>query len=132
MTSISWTKGPNSALDDLRELSLQTADALLDIGVHVLRSPVEPDDLDEGSDFRQNSPLMWRRGLSREQRRELDQLEAAGMDRDYDDPPWDYVLIYRERTLKEVITQAGRGLVVLRVVRNEVLADQLLRNWHPD
>jgi hypothetical protein len=111
------------ALEDLRELPPDVARFLLDLGessLHIGKDMHEMDP-DEGSGLSRNkTPLYWRRGLTRRERSRLTELERRPSAEELDDSqhanPWDYILLYRERSMREVIRRRGRGLVVLRVV----------------
>lgn len=128
---VSWTRGPNSAIDDLKDLPKDLALDLMCIAEEELKTPeaIDSSDPDEGSDARSNSPLMWRRGVTRAQRRQLLEAEAQVNDDadEEEDASWNYVLIYRVRTFKEILTAKSRGFVVLRVIHNRHLADELTR-----
>jgi hypothetical protein len=129
---ITWTRGPNSATDDLGNLAKPIAKELLAVAQVAVRIPgTGPDsDWDEGRSVPGpgEPQLYWRRGLTPEQRLELDRAEAAGQDLDDIDQPWNYSLLYRERTFRETIGRhRGKGFVILRVVRNENIGSELLR-----
>jgi hypothetical protein len=122
----------------LKELPVDIARALLHVGETSLHTPRElrDDDPDEGHDeFRVGSPYYWRRGLTREQRRQFQEAERdtdrtpGAVDEDDDaDQPWNYVLIYRERTFRErIVLRRGYGLVVLTIVHNRNLGFELGR-----
>ena len=139
MHHLDWSDdGPGSALWALKELPVDIARALLHVGetsVHTLKG-LRGDDPDEGHDENiVGSPYYWRRGLTREQRlqfqeaeREVDRRPRAVDEDDDTDQPWNYVLIYRERTFMErIVRRRGAGLVVIAVVHNRNLGFELRR-----
>ncbi len=133
MNHVSYAKNSNSAIDDLKELDQAVAIALMRVAETQLKSPrdLDPEDYDEATDTRGRSPLLFRRGLTPEKRRELNEAEARDLDASKDDDddtaPWNYVLIYRRRTLKEAVMSRHRGFMVLRVLHNRYLAPEILR-----
>jgi hypothetical protein len=126
VTEVDWT---SQALEDLQDLPPEVAQAILEVGRVSLHPPSEllEADPDEGRGVSRNgTPLYWRRGLTREERTRLNELEKelatdesprTGEEADHL-RPWSYILLYRERSLREAIRHRNRGLVVLRVLHS--------------
>ncbi|GAA2468565.1 hypothetical protein Ahu01nite_002400 [Winogradskya humida] len=83
------TSYTDEATDDLRELVSDPVliGTLLKIGCTELRAVPQDNDEDEG---RGKLGLLWRRGITRDQRRDLDPLSEPGGTHS-----WDFLLIYR-------------------------------------
>ena len=123
MPEVDWT---SQALEDLQELAPTVAQAILEVASLCMHAPGEilDADPDEGSGMSQyGTRLYWRRCLTRDERLRLNEQERSSTEQaslaaeeDDTDQPRNYVLLYRDRSLQEVILRQGRGLVVLRVL----------------
>jgi hypothetical protein len=116
--------GPNSALDDLKELSQPLRRALF----HVMRVELRGlDSLDEWDDDEDaiNSRWRWRRGITRRERRALAGVEYEATTAQQS---CDFVIMYRDLTPTEVIEYEGQhGFHVERVISNAVLGSGIQR-----
>jgi hypothetical protein len=123
--NVDWT---TQAIEDLQELPPAVAHALLEVGRTSLHPPSRLLEADQNEDYLGTAPngisLYFRRGVTREEGTRLMDLEKeastkdASEANDEDDTArhWNDFLLYRERTLKEIIRHNGRGLVVLRIL----------------
>lgn len=73
-----------------------------------IRVPAQSGGADEGAFSDRSNRFNWyyRRAITPDQRRQLDMDEAAGIDRDSDDPhedPWNWLILYRALTGDERI-----------------------------
>jgi hypothetical protein len=121
----------DTALSDLRRLGVppSVASQLFRVSKTALRFPpdLDPNDPDEGS-IDSLKPYQWRRGLTREQRRRLNEKERqrdAREDADDIHQAWNYVLIYRPRKDIEIFRRRGKGFLVERVYHNKDFGDLL-------
>ena len=120
MSHIDWS---DAAKIDLREVvrDRQLIAQLMLIAYWELRERPSPDDLDEGVG---HMGLLWRRGITRDQRASLD---PADLDADAEPRAWDFVIVYRMRNQLEVARHFKKGFVVERILSISQLAGEYIR-----
>jgi hypothetical protein len=115
---------PNSALDDLKELSRPLRTALLHVMMTELRVDGELDrsDDDEGAI---NNRWRWRRGITR---RDRQALQGVPYEPEAAQPSYAFIIMYRTLTPTEVVEEGGQpGFFVERVLTNAQFATAILR-----
>ncbi|MFD9885887.1 hypothetical protein ACFWZT_31030 [Streptomyces alboflavus] len=103
---------------------------LLNVIQYGLCIPPDDHDPDEG----RAGMYLWRRGLTKTERRELRKAEAEGRDLD-EGPgkhPWQYVIVYRQFTDSECIRyhKPRSAIVVERFLGETDLAQGFLSSGH--
>lgn len=127
MNSIPYEFRPR-AVEDLEQLDLEVCDELLHvIDTELSRAP-DSNDPDEGRVGREN--LLYRRGLTREKRRQLDAADARGEDCDTKGPgkhAWQYFIIYRPmKPLERARTGKPHGLMIVRIIGEDEVGARYL------
>ncbi|WP_236244209.1 hypothetical protein [Streptomyces sp. CC210A] len=111
-------------------MSIEVAQAVLDVIRFGLTTEPDQDDLDEG----RVGMYYYRRGLTKAQRQELRGAEAAGEDHDEGGAghqPWHYTIVFRLLTSSECIRflYLRDAVMVERVLDDQEMATLLLRDW---
>ncbi|MGW7278865.1 hypothetical protein ACWGIV_11275 [Streptomyces sp. NPDC054844] len=119
------------AMRDAARLDLDVLEALIHVIVFGLSVPPDEGDPDEGTI---GKIYYYRRGLTKQQRQDLDKDASEGRDRDIGGAgrhPWQFVIVYRKFTASECIRyrHTFKAVVVERFVGEPELGQALLAGY---
>ncbi len=113
-----FTSGPNSAIDDLQYLPVETKRRLCQLAPQLLRKDPDPADQD---DQRLNDEFRLRRAILPEESKALESTTQVELTEDL--AVYDIWYVYRGFTPAEIRYNSGRdGFYVVRIVDSEQLA----------
>lgn len=118
-----WQCGPNSAVDDVKELPSDVQQELYRLSEEVLVDTVDPALSDDEQSIG-NSPFLMRRAASRQAMRDLESLPDGHPSTPRTVGYW---FVYRKLNASEVAEYGGQGFWVARVVDDLQLAWLLQR-----